>query len=173
MITPEWIEAMLEFSQQPEIGVVGAKLLSRDGRIRHAGTILGLGGDRLAGDTLPGFPADTGYHFGLVGDVRNCSAVSGSCMMVRRDVFERVGGFDEEVPPCFVDLDFCLRVRQTELRIVWTPYAQFYQHDVASPDLPGESEIGFMKSRWGSALHEDPYYNPNLTRDREDFGIGL
>ncbi len=173
VITPEWLEAMLEFSQQAEIGVVGAKLLSTDGRILHAGTVLGLGTDRLAGETLAGFPADTGYHFGLVGDVRNCSAVSGSCMMVRRDVFELVGGFDEEVPSCFVDLDFCLRVRQKQLRIVWTPYAKLYQYGASVPYVPRAAEIDFMKRRWGSTLDQDPYYNPNLTRDREDFGIGL
>ncbi len=173
VITPAWLEAMLEFSKQPEIGVVGAKLLSTAGRIRHAGTIVGLGADALAGDTLRGFPADTGYHFGWVTDVRNCSAVAGSCMMVRRDVFDRVGGFDEAVPERFDDLDFCLRVRGQGFRIVWTPHAQLYQHEAASRDIPDAEAVAFMKTRWGNALLEDPYYNPNLTRDREDFGIRL
>ncbi len=173
VITDTWLEALLEFSQQDEIGVVGAKLLSSDGRIRHAGTILGLGADGLAGDSLSGFPADTSYHFGLATDVRNCSAVAGSCMMIRRDVFDRVGGFDEAVPSGFDDLDFCLRVRQQGLRIVWTPHAQLYQHGSASRDIPDPDAVAFMKSRWRTALLEDPYYNPNLTRDREDFGIRL
>jgi GT2 family glycosyltransferase len=173
VITDKWLEALLEFSQQAEIGVVGAKLLSKDGRIRHAGTILGLGADGIAGDSLAGFPADTSYHFGLATDVRNCSAVTGSCMMVRRDVFDRVGGFDEEVPSGFDDLDFCLRVRRQGFRIVWTPYAQLYQHGAPFRELADAEAVAFMKSRWGAALLEDPYYNPNLTRDREDFGIRL
>jgi GT2 family glycosyltransferase len=173
VITDTWLEALLEFSQQAEIGVVGAKLLSKDGRIRHAGTILGLGADGIAGDPLAGFPADTSYHFGLATDVRNCSAVTGSCMMVRRDVFDRVGGFDEKVPSGFDDLDFCLRVRRQGFRIVWTPYAQLYQHGAAFRDLADAEAAAFMKSRWGTTLLEDPYYNPNLTRDRKDFGIRL
>ena len=173
VITETWLEALLEFSQQAEIGAVGAKLLSKDGRIRHAGTILGLGVDGIAGDSLAGFPADTSYHFGLATDVRNCSAVTGSCMMVRRDVYDRVGGFDEEVPSGFDDLDFCLRVRSQGFRIVWTPYAQLYQHGATLPGLADAEAVAFMKSRWGTALLEDPYYNPNLTRDREDFGIRL
>ena len=173
VITDTWLEALLEFSQQTEIGVVGAKLLSKDGRIRHAGTVLGLSADGLTGDSLAGFPADTSYHFGLATDVRNCSAVAGSCMMIRRDVFDRVGGFDEAVPSRFSGLDFCLRVRQAGFRIVWTPHAQLYQHEASVPDLPRADEVAFMKSRWGTALVDDPYYNPNLTRDREDFGIRL
>ena len=173
VIADTWLEALLEFSQQAEIGVVGAKLLSKDGRIRHAGTILGLGADGIAGDSLAGFPADTSYHFGLATDVRNCSAVTGSCMMVRRDVFDRVGGFDEEVSSGFDDLDFCLRVRQQGFRIVWTPHAQLYQHGVVARDVADAKAVALMKSRWGAALLEDPYYNPNLTRDREDFGIRL
>ncbi len=173
VITGQWMEAMMEFSQQPEIGIVGAKLLSRDGRMVHGGIILGLGEDGLAGDTLTGFPADTAYHFGLATDVRNCSAVADSCMMIRRDVFDRVGGFDEAVPSRFTGLDLCLRVRQVGYRIVWTPHAQFYQLDVSPPDVPHPDEAAFMKSRWGAAAFEDPYYNPNLTLDREDFGIRL
>ena len=173
VITPDWLEAMLEFSSQPEIGVVGAKLLSTAGRIRHAGTILGLGVGGLAGETLAGFPSDTGYHFGWVTDVRNCSAVTGSCMMIRRDVFDSVGGFDEAVPSRFDDVDLCLRVRQQGFRIVWTPHAKLYQHEAASRDVPDADAVGFMKSRWGNTLLEDPYYNPNLTRDREDYGIRL
>jgi GT2 family glycosyltransferase/2-polyprenyl-3-methyl-5-hydroxy-6-metoxy-1,4-benzoquinol methylase len=170
VITPEWMEIMLGYCQQKEIGAVGAKLLFPSGKIQHSGVVLGIGG--VAGHALKGFPSDTRHQFGLPGNARNYSAVTAACMLVRKAVFEEVGGFDEELAIAYNDVDFCLRVRQAGYRIVCAPDAQLYHYESASRGYPKyEREYDLMKERWGEALRQDPYYNPNLTLDREDFGI--
>ncbi len=170
VITPEWIAAMMEFAQQPEIGVVGAKLLYPNNTIQHAGVTLGLGG--VAGHALVGFPAESPHYFGFAGVIRNCAAVTAACMLVRRDVFEQVGGFDEEMPVGFNDVDFCMRVRRAGYRVVWTPYAVLYHHESASRGRSVDPrDVEFMKTRWGDALLSDPYYNPNLTLLAEDYSL--
>jgi GT2 family glycosyltransferase len=169
VISADWIESMLGFCQQREIGVVGAKLLSRDDLIQHAGMILGLKG--VAGLPLRNFPRDTRQGFGAACDARNYSAVSAACMMVRKSVFEQVGGFDEELSSDYNDVDFCLKVREAGYRIVWTPWAELYHGDSLSTrrrkDFRG---VAHLKKRWGKILTDDPYYNPNLTLRHEDFG---
>lgn len=173
VITPDWLTAMLEFCQQPDIGAVGAKLLFPDGRIQHAGVTLGLGGG-VAGHPLTGFPRETGHYFSIGNSIRNCSAVTGACMMTRREVFEAVGGFDESFPVAYNDVDFCLRVRKRGFRIVWTPYAELYHHESSSWDGRITSgAIRMMKSRWGKELLKDPYYNPNLSLDHGDLRVRL
>ena len=107
-ITDDWIEAMLEQAQRPEIGVVGARLLYEDGALQHAGVVIGLG--ELAGHIYRGAPRDDHGPAGEILTIRNYSAVTAACMMVRRDVFEAVGGFDEKLAVEFNDTDFCLRV---------------------------------------------------------------
>src|SRR4051812_37608779 len=108
VITREWMRAMLEWCQQREIGAVGAKLIYPNRTIQHVGVVLGLGG--VAGHALPGMPEDTQHHFGISGSVRNWSAVTAACMMVRREVFEMVRGFDEKLKVAFNDVDLCLRI---------------------------------------------------------------
>ena len=172
VISPEWMTAMLEFCQQPEIGVVGAKLLFPDGGIQHAGVVLGLGG--VAGHVMTGFPAGSSHYFGIGSVVRNCSAVTAACMMTRRDVFESVGGFDEGLPTAYNDVDYCLRVREKGLRIVWTPFAELYHHESASRDTAiCPDAVRLMRSRWGGTLLRDPYYNPNLTLEHADLRVRL
>jgi GT2 family glycosyltransferase len=172
VITPEWLTAMLEFCRQPEIGVVGAKLLFPDGRIQHAGITLGLGG--VAGHHLTGFPAGSSHYFGLGSVIRNCSAVTGACLMTRREVFDKVGGFDEGLPMAYNDVDFCLRVREKGLRVVWTPFAELYHRESASRDGSVDPEaVQIMRARWGALLDRDPYYNPNLTREHSDLRIRI
>ena len=93
-------------------------------------------------------------------------------MLVRKDVFEEVGGFDEHLAIAYNDVDFCLRVRNAGYRIVCAPDAELYHYESASRGYPKyEQEYDVMKERWGEVLRKDPYYNPNLTLDREDFGI--
>ncbi len=170
IVTPEWITAMMEFAQQPEIGVVGAKLLYPNGTIQHAGVTVGLGG--VAGHPLVGFSAESPHYFGITGVVRNCSAVTAACMLVRRDVFERVGGFDENMPVGFNDVDFCMRVLRAGYRIVWTPFAVLYHHESASRGRSVDpKDVEFMRNRWGEALLNDPYYNPNLTLQMPDYSL--
>ncbi len=172
VISGEWLSAMLEFAQQPEIGIVGARLLYPNNTIQHAGVVLGLGG--VAGHALTGFAANAAQHFGLSGSICNWSAVTAACMMMRREVFDLVGGFDENLSVSFNDVDLCLRVREKGFRIVYTPYAELYHHESASRGYAVDpKDIEFMLVRWGDTLRNDPYYNPNLTLERPDFSLRI
>ncbi|MCZ6620137.1 MAG: glycosyltransferase family 2 protein, partial [Gammaproteobacteria bacterium] len=178
VISEDWLTEMVSHAAREGVGCVGAKLYYSDGSIQHAGVILGLGG--VAGHSHKHFPRDHPGHFGRLRLVQNLSAVTAACMLVRRSIFEEVGGFNEtDLTIAFNDVDFCLRVRALGYRNVWTPYAELYHHESASrghEDTPEKSkrfaaEIQFMKDSWKEELIHDPYYSPNLTRDREDFSI--
>jgi GT2 family glycosyltransferase len=172
VISPQWLDAMLGLCQQKPIGIVGAKLLYPDNRIQHAGVVLGIGG--VAGHALKRFPRDSKARFGIAGDIRNYSALTAACMMVRKDVFDQVGGFDENIPVAFNDVDFSLRVREAGYRNVYTPYAEFYHLESASRGFALDSrEIAYVQRRWSRVLTSDPYYNPNLTLQHEDFRLDL
>lgn len=170
VIDPEWMEAMIEHVQRPEVGAVGARLLYPDGRVQHAGVVLGVGG--LAGHAFKYLPGDEPGYLSLGAVVRNVSAVTGACLMTRRDVFDGVGGFDERLPVAYNDIDFCLRVLEAGKLVVYTPFARLYHYESATrgPSHPKEADE-FMWSRWGDVLRDDPYYSPNLTRRREDYGL--
>jgi GT2 family glycosyltransferase len=156
-MSPDWISAMVGFCQQKEIGAVGAKLLYRNGTIQNAGLVLGL-----KGVTRLSFSVGT----------RNFSAVSGACMMVRKSVFEQVGGFDESLSAAYSDIDFCLKVREAGYRIVWTPWAELYHHDVPLPGRQkGFREFSRLRKRWEKIFGNDPYSNPNLAFGPEGFRI--
>lgn len=158
VIAPEWIEAMLEHSQRPEVAAVGARLLYPDGRVQHEGIIIGLGGGSAVN-------VDHRGYFGLGQMVRNVSAVTGACLMTRRDLFERLGGFDENLRVAFNDVDYCLRARERGYLIVYTPYAVLYHYEAASRGSlhPPEDEL-YYRRRWGEpGKYCDPYYNPNLS----------
>jgi len=173
-----WLDAMLEHSQRPEIGMVGALLLYPGGvashtseTIQHAGVILGVGG--VAGHAFKYLPADRHYYFGVHKVIRNCIAVTGACAMIRRAVFNEVGGFDENLKVAFGDIDLCLRIREKGYRVVYTPYARLHHHECASRGKlhPSEDEA-YMVNRWKDTFIEgDPYYNPNLTLLREDYSL--
>jgi GT2 family glycosyltransferase len=169
VISPDWMAAMLGFFSQEKIGAVGVKLLYRTDRLQHIGIVLGLKG--LAGYPLQGrrgrplgYPDPSDF-------IRNCSAVSGACMMVRKSVFEAVGGFDEQLPGAYSDIDFCLRIREAGYRIVWTPHAELYHDEPPSRVDLGGSEAKYFIGRWRNILKNDPYYNPNLTLRYEDVGF--
>jgi len=177
-ISDGWIESLVEHAQRPAVGAVGALLLYRDDTVQHAGVVLGLGG--VAGHSHKHFPAGAPGYFHMLRAVNNYSAVTAACMMVRREVFVRVGGFDESLAVAFNDVDFCLRVRDAGFRNVYLPHVVLYHDESKSrgPEtLPGSverfrGEIETMKRRWPVLASGDPCYNPNLTRDREDFSIG-
>jgi O-antigen biosynthesis protein len=170
VITREWMTAMLEWCQQAEIGAVGAKLIYPNQTIQHAGVVLGLGG--VAGHALAGLPKDTPTYFGVSHMVRNWAAVTAACMMVRREVFDAVGGFDEKLKVAFNDVDLCLRILQQGLRNLVTPFAQLYHYESASRGFSLDpQEVGYMKRTWGALLENDPYYNPNLTLHGGEFGL--
>jgi GT2 family glycosyltransferase len=173
VIDPDWLTAMLEHSQDPAVGAVGAKLLYPDGRLQHIGMLVGVCG--IAAHAFHRQPAASPGYFGSAIVTRNCSAVTAACLMTRREVFNEVGGLDENLPVDFNDVDFCLRVRRAGYRVVFTPYARLYHHESASfgRRLQNPRELELMRERWGSALDRDPYYNPNLSRNFSDYRIQL
>jgi GT2 family glycosyltransferase len=177
VIAPDWIEALVEQAQRPAIGAVGARLLYEDRTIQHAGVVLRIGG--IAGHGHRFLDADTPGYYYVVKTINNFSAVTGACMMMRREVFEEVGGFDEELAVAFNDVDLCLRVRERGYRIVYVPHAVLYHFESksrGSDDTPEKvardmRERAFMQRRWNCSDREDPYYSPHLSLTREDYSI--
>ena len=175
VIAAEWMQAMLEFSQQRDIGAVGAKLLFPDGRLQHTGVVIGIGGG--ACHVLSGLPGDTPGYYGSAWVIRNYSAVTGACCMTRREIFEALGGLDERFATDFNDVDYCLRVRQAGYRIVVTPFARLYHFEGASfgnrERKVNPDEVQLMSERWADVIARDPYYNPNLTLTALDYSLRL
>ncbi len=178
VITPEWLTEMVSHALRPEIGCVGAKLYYPDDTIQHAGVIVGLGG--VAGHSHKYFPRDSSGYFYRLKVIQNMSAVTAACLVVRKSIYEQVGGLDETgLGIAFNDVDFCLKVREAGFRNLWTPYAELYHHE--SKSRGGEDtmeklerfnrEIAFIKNKWNSKLQLDPYYSCNLTLAREDFSL--
>lgn len=179
VITPGFVEEMLGPLLRPEVGVVGAKLYFRDGLTQHAGMLVGPHGAVChPNQDFP--PAREGY---LARAVRpgNFSAVTGACQMVRRSVFEEVGGYDESFAVGFNDVDFCFRVRAAGYLVTFTPYAELYHYEFTSRGreegdagkmLRWERERARFVERWPAAfLDGDPYTNPNLDRDSFYYGL--
>ncbi len=172
VIDGDWLNAMAEHVQRPEVGAVGARLLYPDNTIQHAGVIIGVGG--IAQHAFRGFPAE---HLGVCRQlqvIRNYSCVTGACLLTRREVFNEVGGFDEErLPVTFNDVDLCLKMRRAGYLIVYTPFAKLYHYESASRRRTVEAlETEVIRERWPELLKRDPYYNPNLSRERADFSLG-
>jgi GT2 family glycosyltransferase len=157
---PAWLTEMVPFALQREVGVVGAKLIHPDGSLHHGGLVLRPDGP--AGQVLPFAPPDEPGYFGQLALARSLSAVSAACMVMRREVFEEVGGFDEDLAVASSEVDLCLRLRDLGYRVVWTPDAVLtYRESSMCPDQ--EHDPVPRRSR---ALEEDPYYNPNLLLHR-------
>lgn len=173
-IDADWLGALLEHSQRPEVGAVGARLLFPNDTLQHAGVIVGIQGK--AGHAFWGFPADHPGYYDFARVIRNYSAVTAACLMMRREVFEALGGFDEAFPIAYNDVDLCLRVRAKDLLVVYTPYATLYHYQSASrgsydpeKDRPSEE---LLRARWPALFERgDPYYNPNLTLSGFDFSL--
>ena len=171
VITEDWLESMLEHAMRKEIGAVGCKLLFPDNTIQHAGVVIGLTG--FAGHVFSRLN-DTAYtNFGSVNFIRNYLAVTGACMMMRREVFKELKGFDEQFILCGSDVEICLRLIRNGYRIVYTPFAKLYHHEALTR---GEA-IPFNDFRLSWDLYKryindgDPYYNPNLTRLKTDCSL--
>ena len=158
VISPEWLAAMVEHAQRDSVGAVGARLIYPSGQVQHEGVIVGLGGS--AGNV------DHGGYFDLGVSIRNCSAVTAACMLVPRDAFDKVGGFEERLGVAFNDVDLCLRMGQEGLSIIYTPYALLYHHEGATRGrLHPVADERFFRERWGEpGTFVDPFYNPNLSR---------
>ena len=176
IITPHWLTSMVEHAGRDRIGAVGARLLFPDRQIQHAGVVLGVFG--TAGHCFKGIDADEPHYGDLPELVRNCLAVTGACLLVDRKRFWEVGGFDEEnLPIAFQDVDLCLKLHDAGYRNVYTPHAELYHHEASSKSdaqyTPSDLEVVYMRSRWGKYIEDDPYYNPHLTREGEDFSLRL
>jgi O-antigen biosynthesis protein len=169
VIEPDWLTIMAEHVQRLGVGAVGARLLNSSDTIEHAGIVLGVNG--IAQPAFRGFPAEHPGANRQLQITRNCSAVSGTCMLTRREVFQEVGGFDEGLMESLADIDLCLKMRRAGYLIVYTPFAKLYWHDPHHDkiDPPGEA---IMRERWSGVLQRDPYYNPNLSREDADFSLG-
>lgn len=172
-INAGWLEAMLEYAHQRQIGAVGAKLFYPDGRLQHVGVAVGVSG--VAAHLLHQQPGGTQGCGGIAVTARNCSAVTGACLLTRRRVYDEVGGFDERLALDFNDVDFCLRVRAAGYRIVFTPHARLFHHESASFGVRRQrpEEVAAMRQKWGPALERDPYYNVNLSREFADCRLAL
>jgi glycosyltransferase involved in cell wall biosynthesis len=181
VIEPRWLEIMVSHTVRPGIGPVGAKLLYPDDTIQHAGLILGLGSlAGAAGHAHYKFPHKSLGYCGRISLTSNFSAVTGACIAVRRDLYLKVGGLDEEnLRIAFNDVDFCLKLGEQGYRCVYAPDAVLYHHESASrgaEDNPEKKarfkqETDWMRARWGSLIDNDPYYSPNLTLEHGDFSL--
>ena len=179
IISPHWIEELLMHSQRDEVGVVGAKLYYPDDTIQHAGVILGLG--EVAGHSHKYFSRDTNGYFCRLKIIQNFSANTAALFMLKRSIYEELEGLNEvDLTIAFNDVDFCLRVQERGYKNIFTPYCEAYHHESISrgaEDNPEKiarfnSEIEYIKKRHSEILVKgDPYYNPNLTLNREDFGL--
>ncbi len=174
---PDWLREMVSRAVRPEVGVVGARLWYPDGRLQHAGVVLGLHGvARHAFQRfLPEPVALMNRTFILS---QNYSAVTAACMVLRKTIFDDVGGFDENLPNNFNDVDFCLRLRERGWQIIWTPYADLIHHESASRGRHSDSEqrecllrdMAYLQEKWGEQLRNDPFYSPNLS-DSDAFAL--
>lgn len=178
VITPGWLEEMASQALRPGVGCVGAMLYYPNDRIQHAGVIVGLGG--VAGHAFRDYPRGTEGKFNRARLVQNYSAVTAACLVIRKTIYQQVGGLDErELKIAFNDIDFCLKVRAAGYRNLWTPFAELYHHESVSrgaEDTPEKherfrSEVETMLARWPEPIRHDPAYNPNLSLELTDFSL--
>ena len=180
MIEPRSIEDMLGICQRKDVGAVGARLYYEDDTIQHAGVIIGLGG--TAGHAFLNIPKEQGGYFNRIFAKQDVSAVTAACLMVKKTVFEEVGGLFEGLKVAFNDIDFCLKIREAGYLIVYDPQAEFYHYESKSrgmEDTPEKvarfnREIETLTNRWDQIFDKgDPYYNPNLSLLMDSYTIKM
>jgi GT2 family glycosyltransferase len=180
VITPEWLTCMLSHAARDEIGAVGAKLWYPDNTIQHAGLILGVGG--VANSAHHRFRRGQQDYFSKSNLTQSVSAVTAACLVVKKSVYEQVGGLDEEnLQIAFNDVDFCLKILELGLRNIFAPFAELYHHESASrgydttqqKQLRLANEEAYMWKRWGHILRNDPAYNPNLSSEQANFSLAF
>ncbi len=178
VITPDWIQEMLMYAQRKDVAAVGAMLYYPNDMVQHAGVIIGLGG--VAGHVFHMSLRDNAGYMGRLSYPQDLSAVTGACIMIRRNVWDEIGGMDESFPIGYNDIDFCLRARRKGYQIIWTPYAELYHYESVSRgyDTTQEGKSRLKRenerftTRWKAELdHGDPFYNPNLSLYHSDFRI--
>jgi GT2 family glycosyltransferase len=178
--SPEWLSEMVSLAIQSGVGCVGARLWYPNGKLQHGGVILGLGG--YAAHAHRGMPRGYYGYLNRASLTHTMSAVTGACLLVRKSLYEEVGGFDEEdLAIGYNDVDFCLKVRAKGYRNLICAEADLTHHESASrgEDLSGKKLLRFrnegavLRARWSDLLDHDPAYNPNLTDSAEDFGLAF
>lgn len=178
VISPDWIEEMLGFCQRPDTGIVGARLYFGNNTVQHAGTVIGIGG--IAGHMFTDMPRERSGYMHKAAIIQDLSAVTAACMMVKRQVFDEVQGFEEQLSVAFNDVDFCLRVREKQYLVVYDPYVELYHYESKSRGAEDskekvrrfQSEIEFMRCRWENLLKKgDPYYNKNLSLVKWNYSL--
>lgn len=178
VLSPDWIEEMLGFCQRPDTGIVGARLYFGNNTVQHAGTVIGIGG--IAGHMFTDMPRERSGYMHKAAIIQDLSAVTAACMMVKRQVFDEVQGFEEQLSVAFNDVDFCLRVREKQYLVVYDPYVELYHYESKSRGAEDskekvrrfQSEIEFMRCRWETLLKKgDPYYNKNLSLVKWNYSL--
>lgn len=180
IINPDCLKEMLGYCMREDVGMVGARLYYEDDTIQHAGVVLGFGG--MAGHTFIGSSRYDNGYFSRIICAQDYSAVTAACMMVKKAVYEQVGGLNEDFKVAFNDIDFCMMVRKAGYLIVYNPAVELYHYESKSrglEDTPEKverfnSEVARFIDRWHKELAAgDPYYNPNLTLDKADFSLNV
>lgn len=170
----DWLSEMVGQASRPDVGAVGAMLLYADGAVQHAGCVLGIGG--VASHIYKRASGDQEGHGGRMQVAQGMSAVTAACLLTRKTVWDAMNGFDETLAVAYNDVDYCLRVRDAGLRVVWTPHARLYHLESATrgDDKDGarrerlEQEKAKMADRWGDTLLNDPFFSPNLSLKSTD-----
>ncbi len=171
VVTPDWLEQLLYYSEQEDVGAVGGLLLYADGSVQHAGVVLGCKG--IADHVLRGAPGDCDGYAGSLSCAREVSAVTGACLMMRRSLFDELGGFNEHFFTAFQDVDLCLKIRERGKRIIFTPRARLIHHESVSRgkyyDLVDHN---LLLDCWEPLIKAgDPYYNPNFDVHACDYSV--
>ena len=182
VITLDWIEELLMYAQREDVGAVGAKLYYEDKTIQHAGVVLGLGAHRTAGHTHYRVSSNNLGYMGRLCYAQDVMAVTGACLMMRKSLFEELGGLDEGFAISLNDVDLCIRAWKSGHVNVFTPFAELYHFESVSRGLDDKGEKAKRYDRESAAFREkwkdllekgDPYYNPNFSLDRSDFALKL
>ena len=177
-ISTDWLTEMLGVCQRPDVGAVGARLYYPDNRIQSAGIVVGIGG--IAGSMFVDLPRGRSGYLHKAAIMQDLSAVTAACMMVKKEAFERAGGFTEELTVAFNDVDLCLKMGECGYRIVYDPFAELYHDESRSrgaEDTPEkvrrfQNEIEYFRTHWLKVLKEgDPYYNPNLSLKKWNYSL--
>ncbi|MCA0403592.1 MAG: glycosyltransferase [Proteobacteria bacterium] len=179
IISTNWLDELVSQTLRQEVGIVGAKLYYANKKIQHAGVILGLGKNGIAGHIHHQLAAKNYGYVGKAVLVQNFLAVTGACMTMRREVFNQLKGFEESLAVNYNDVDLCLRAVKLGYRIVFTPFSELYHHEsqtrkaLKSSDnkMRNREEENYMRDKWGELLMKDPFYNSNLSLDAFDYAI--
>lgn len=180
VLTPDWLENMVGYAQNKEIGAIGARLYYEDKTIQHAGIIIGLSG--IAGNMLVNLPYGKHAYFGREAATRNVAAVTGACLLCRKELYEEVGFMDEEnFKVAFNDVDFCLKLLDKGYRNIYNPYVELIHYESKSRgyEYTKEQEERFnnesenFKAKWKKYIDYDPYYNINFTRKTCNYDIDI